>query len=55
VGRMDELMEKAKREGLTDPERAELQRHFLRVALQDVAFLEDQGLLEKEQENEPTD
>jgi hypothetical protein len=55
MGRMHELMEKAKTEGLTDAERAELQRQFLRVALQDVAFLEDQELLEKEQENEPTD
>lgn len=52
MGRMDELMEKAKREGLTEPERAELQKHFLRIALQDLAMLEDQGLLEKKPKSE---
>lgn len=52
---MDDLMEKAKREGLTEPERAELQRHFLRIALQDLAMLEDQGLLEGDKKNEPKD
>ena len=53
MGRLDELMEKAKKEGLTDSERAELQRHFLRIALQDLAMLDDQGLLETEEKNEP--
>jgi len=53
VGRMGELMEKAKKEGLTDAERVELRRHFLRVALQDVAFLEDQGLVEAKEKDEP--
>ena len=46
-------MQKAKTQGLTDAERAELQRHFLRVALQDVAFLEDQGLVEAKEKDEP--
>ena len=53
MGRLDDLIEKAKREGLSEAERAELQRHFLRVALQDVAFLEDQGPLETKAKNEP--
>ena len=53
MGRMDELMEKAKREGLTDAERAELQKNFLRIAIQDLAMLEDQGLVEANEKDEP--
>jgi hypothetical protein len=52
---MHDLIEKAKKEGLTDAERAELQRHFLRIALQDLAMLDDQGLLETDEKNEPQD
>jgi len=55
VGRIYELMEKAKRQGLTDAEREELHRHFLRIALQDLAILEDQGLVEANERDEPKD
>jgi len=54
VGRMWELIEKAKTERLTDSERAELQKNFLRIALQDLAFLDDQGLLEPDNKSDST-
>ena len=52
MGKMDELMEKAKTEGLNDAERAELQKNFLRIALQDLAFLDDQGLFETDNKSD---
>jgi len=39
------LIEKAKKEGLTEEEKEELQKLFLRVAQQDVRILQDEGLL----------
>jgi hypothetical protein len=44
--RMWFLMGKAKTENLTEAEKQELQRQFLRVAVQDLMALGDQGLLE---------
>jgi hypothetical protein len=48
-GRMWFLMDKAKKDGLTEEEKQDLQRQFLRVAVQDLMALDDQGLLRTDQ------